>query len=471
MGLCPSFLFQKSIIKSTIILWNILIFLFNLMWWILDLHRIKVGLSIGFGQLGGGMLVNVTLNLGSFLFLTILLGLRLWMWQNEFHERSSGDSTFIKTLRNFQNISEKYKEIGTKRLTSFSLNELVFVAIILLSTIRHTFSTYIRNSLFILHNYKPEPNIWSFEVEFSLRYGKAIQLDSCPLDSIGLLCVFLMQFIENSIEYLNLKLEQNLMSLQHLNLQKLQRHHHQIHDDCSHQFSQRHNHVDPVPEALSKHLIFMEYKTMNTFTIKECFQLFELLVKTWEGVKKITSLLIFICFGMWMQNFCFFCFYSYAASIDLGPLHLLTFTFHFVVLSNVAKYICTANGVQGLEYQTDKLNKLLLRILTLCTTVDTDDNDQEDYHDGDDSLCASQDCEHEYHDRKTNNMTDDIKITSENTRLISHIYDLNSCKNPLVLRICGWHTFNRATVLAVLGTAVTYLVVLLQFRLSPDPSH
>ncbi|CAL8117946.1 unnamed protein product [Orchesella dallaii] len=453
VGIFPSFLIKNRFLKFVLLFWNTLTLLFNLLWFILELYRLKQGLSVSYAKVEGGFLVNASLGVASIITISIVLGVRIWIIIHDVAEilQRSRSSLFKRIYLSFQKLSGNFDgKMTSCRCESsslcFNFNEFILFSIILLSTARHLLFAYLRKILFYT-DYVPVPNIWSLEIEFWLRYGKALFCDLSPVDSILLFCVFLLKLVGNSISYLNDKVEMHLMGLE-------QNHHFSsFHNRPNNRTKTFINAKTPKKKTivLFQHLILMEYKSLNVFDVKKFSELYMDLVQTWEQVKASVVRLIFICFGMWMQNLSFNCFYSYTAAVDIGFFSLFAVTFHFIVITNVVKYICTAHAVHGMNYQSRRLNCLLLRFLASCSSPDDDE-----YNSG--SLQG--------YERATKGQMKKDSFKPEDISLIAHLYDLNSKQKPLSLSES--HTFNRKTVFPILGTVTTYLIVLLQFQLASN---
>ncbi|CAL8117986.1 unnamed protein product [Orchesella dallaii] len=431
MGIFPSFLMKNGFLKLLIIIWNTFTFLFNLLWWLLDLYRLKEGLSNNYIKAAGGVLVNASLGIASIQTMTFLLAVRTWIFVCDLLEIYHGSlGSFTRIISNFKKFFKTYKGMESAYLARMSLNELIFFMIVLFSLARHFLMVNMQEPFFFFAKYEPEPNIWSLKFEFRMRYGKALLLDVSPLDSLGLLCAILLRGMEMCVAYLNDRIELNLIELEEENFPN----NFQNHYEYSRKGKKK------GQEVLFQHLVLMEYRRLNKFGVKDICQLYQDLVGAWKHLKKAVEKLIFVCFGLWMQNLCFNCFFSYTASIDVGPLTLFTFTFHFIVITTVLKYICMANACHGMNSQIERLNNLLLRVLASWSSSDAQDDD------GDNQGNSSWHFQVNKRRKKKH-----LNITSKDVSSISHLYDLNSKERLLNLSVCGYLTFNRETVLAVSG--------------------
>ncbi|ODM92177.1 Microtubule-associated proteins 1A/1B light chain 3B [Orchesella cincta] len=433
LGIFPSFLIKNRFLKLFVFLWNTFVLLFNLFWCFLEAHRLKQGLSVDYDKVEGGLLVNALLGVANIFTMSIVLGIRLWILirdsQENLHKKDR--NLFGKIHQSFQALSGKF--VGrnfSHHVSALCLNELVLLIIIFLSAGRHCLFVYLQKVLFY-SDYRPDPYIWTLEFEFRLRYSKALFLDLSPIDSLLLFCVFLLKLMEKHISYMNDRLDLNLIEMgrnESTNFSSSS-------DDETNNWTKYFINANVTrmskqraQSAFLQNLVLMEYKRFNILDVTEFYQFYGDLVKTWEELKPTISKLIFICFGLWMQNLCFNCFFSFTAAIDIGSLSLFAATFHFIVITNVVKYICTANAVHGMNCQAERLNNLLLRILASNSTVDENH-----------SLSLKQ----EGQERATRGQ---IKVASKDVSIIAFLYDLNNKEKPLSLSGC--HTFNRETVLS-----------------------
>lgn len=311
------------LVKYIILLWNMVCLIFGFCWWLLTFFRLKCGISNRYSNLEGGFFVNACFEVATILTISIILLFRLWVIWCDIYKGGKNNSIFKRVFKNYTEFWQKHKEFRPNRL-KISVNEIIYFLIIFSSLVRHCIMIYAQNKIFILINYKPEPQVMSVRLEHAMRYFQAIVLDVSPLDCLGLFCIFLVKAMERCISQLNDRIEQSM---------KMRR------QPC--------NHANNF-----KQLLYSKYNKSTYFiSPREISTLHNNLVLSWMSMKDIVGPLLVFCFGMWMVNLCFNCFFSYTSTVDLGATQPFAITFHYMIVSTVIKFLCTGSAVFSMEYQ------------------------------------------------------------------------------------------------------------------------
>lgn len=305
---------ENFIIKFSMVAWNIICLTFNFGCWLLSIFRFKWGISTRYSQLAGGVFVNACFDIATIITLSVILLFRSWVvvWC-DLVQGGKNSSELKKAFQSYYEFWKANKFLARNR-TAVSLNELIYIFVVLTSLVRHCLMVYVQNNIFVLINYQPKPEILPRDLEHNLRYVQELWLDVTTLDIIGLLCIHLVKAVERCISYLNSKVEKSIEMTMRISLFQT--------DNCE-----------------------------SFLRPREILEMYKSMVDMWESMSSLIGRLLFYCFGLWMVILCFNCFFSYTATVDLGAMHVFTFTFHFMVFSTIVKFICAGSSIYTMEYQ------------------------------------------------------------------------------------------------------------------------